>query len=238
MGALGHYLEKAGIATTGISLIREHTAAIHPPRALWVPFVLGRPLGIPQDAAFQRRVLRTALGLLDRASGPVLEDYDLDAPAGEPDVAFACPVSFDPGPGDSLAARFEQEISTLRPWYDIGVERRGRTAARLSGLSPEEAARFVTGFIANPALESYRNDLDRGLGLRLATEDIKAFYLESVSAQPGETAAAEANAWFWRDTTASQVFLELRDIALDHPDASVQTFGSKHLVPRMASHIQ
>ena len=61
MSALGHYLEEEGIATTQISLIREHTEAMKPPRALWVPFVLGRPFGVPNDAAFQRRVVLAAL---------------------------------------------------------------------------------------------------------------------------------------------------------------------------------
>ena len=51
VGALGHYLERGGVPTTQISLIREHTERIRPPRALWVPFELGRPFGVPHDAA-------------------------------------------------------------------------------------------------------------------------------------------------------------------------------------------
>jgi hypothetical protein len=42
VGALGHFLEREGIPTTGISLVREHTEKIRPPRALWVTFELGR----------------------------------------------------------------------------------------------------------------------------------------------------------------------------------------------------
>ena len=80
MSALGYFLEQEGIATVSISLIREHTAAMNPPRALWVPFMLGRPLGVPNDAAFQRKVALSALQLLERDSGPVLEDFPDDAP--------------------------------------------------------------------------------------------------------------------------------------------------------------
>ena len=76
MGALGHYLEAEGLATTQISLIREHTASIRPPRALWVPFMLGRPLGDPGEAEGQRSVLNAVLSLLERAEGPVLEDHE------------------------------------------------------------------------------------------------------------------------------------------------------------------
>ncbi|MGA1108472.1 MAG: selenoprotein B, partial [Pseudomonadales bacterium] len=63
MSALGYYLERAGIATTGISLVREHTAQLQPPRSLWVSFPLGRPLGIPNDAEFQHAVIKAALEL-------------------------------------------------------------------------------------------------------------------------------------------------------------------------------
>jgi hypothetical protein len=80
VGALGHFIEEGGIATTAISLIREHTEAIKPPRALWVPFDLGRPFAVPHDAAFQRRVLLAVLQLLEAPSGPVLADYPEPAP--------------------------------------------------------------------------------------------------------------------------------------------------------------
>jgi hypothetical protein len=36
--------------------VREHTEKIRPPRALWVTFELGRPMGIPGDGPFQRPV--------------------------------------------------------------------------------------------------------------------------------------------------------------------------------------
>ena len=75
MGGLAHYLEEESVATTQISLIREHTEIIRPPRALWVPFELGRPLGRPVNPALQTRVLIAALKLLEAEDGPVLEDF-------------------------------------------------------------------------------------------------------------------------------------------------------------------
>ena len=75
MGGLSHYLERAGFATAGISLIRLHSEKIRPPRALWVPFELGRPLGVPHDAAFQSRVLQKLIDLFDIPEGPVLADF-------------------------------------------------------------------------------------------------------------------------------------------------------------------
>ena len=81
MGALAHYLAEAGLATTQISLVRPHTECIRPPRALRVPFELGRPFGAPGDAAFLRRVINKALGLMDGKDDPVLEGFLEGVPA-------------------------------------------------------------------------------------------------------------------------------------------------------------
>ena len=71
MSALGHYLEEEGIATVSISLIRPQTERTRPPRALWVPFELGRPLGPPSDPTVQRRVaIVSSAGLVRRGEEP------------------------------------------------------------------------------------------------------------------------------------------------------------------------
>ena len=112
--------------------MREHTAAINPPRALWVPFILGRPFGVPGDGAFQRRVLLAALRLLEAPAGSVLVDYPEDAPQprAEEMQGAACPVSFErtadrADPGAQLA----REIEELAPWHDLAVKRRAASTA-------------------------------------------------------------------------------------------------------------
>jgi hypothetical protein len=235
VGALGHYLEDEGVATTQISLVREHTAALNPPRALWVPFILGRPFGVPGDAAFQRRVAAAALRLLEAERGPVLEDFgeaapDIPVAEGE---ALACPVSFGSGGED---AALEREIAALRPWSDLARRRRGHGRAAMSGLTAEQAGRFVEDFIANPALPAYRAEFAMGLALRLACEDLKAYYLEAVSAQPGALAAAQAHTWFWRETAAGRTLRKLRAACLASGDPTVRAFGGNNLVPRAILH--
>lgn len=69
-------IEKRGIATTCIVLLRAIALAVRPPRALAVPFPHGFPLGRPHDAELQKKVLRRALALLSRSeTPPLLEDY-------------------------------------------------------------------------------------------------------------------------------------------------------------------
>ncbi len=66
MGVLAHILEAAGLATVGLSLVRGQAETVRAPRMLHCQFPLGRPLGRPNDPAFQHDVLRRALALLDR----------------------------------------------------------------------------------------------------------------------------------------------------------------------------
>ncbi len=234
MGALSRWIEEEGIPTTQISLVREHTAAIRPPRALWVPFILGRPLGAPDEPQFQRRVLHAALRLFEIATGPVLEEYPDDAPGEtQPDAAaFVCPVSFArPVTDEGLAGELLREVAQLAPWHELAGSRSGRTTATLSGLTPAAMAQFLADFITEPATPSYRPDVALELALRLVTQDLKAYYLEAVAVQPGAQAALDARHWFWHDTAAGRVFLQLRDVCMAHADVAVQGFGARSLVP-------
>jgi len=235
VSALGHFLEEEGIATTQISLIREHTEAMQAPRALWVPFVLGRPFGVPNDAAFQRRVLLAALRLLERPTGPVLEDFPEEAPApsGDDAAQFVCPVNFGvPDAGDDLAAAFQSEIAELGTWHELTRAKRGRTTASLSGLSPSQAAKFVSDISQDDTTPSYRKDLDILPALRLACHDIRSYYLESVAAQPGAGAAAQAEEWFWLQTAAGKTMFRLRETCNASKNEALQRFGLRAVPTR------
>ena len=69
-------LEREGIATVSLSLLREVTRVLKPPRALFVPFPMGFALGEPNNPALQRRIIQTALGLLEHTAVPILETFD------------------------------------------------------------------------------------------------------------------------------------------------------------------
>src|SRR6266478_6734410 len=119
VGGLAHDLEGDSLPTTQMSLVRAHTSKMQPPRALWVPFERGRPLGAPGEAAFQTHVLRAALQLLEAPSGPVLVDVPDDAPtAADASTPLVCPVSFASPPEelsdvDLLRAALQREIAQL-----------------------------------------------------------------------------------------------------------------------------
>lgn len=75
VGLIQRQIEYTGMTTVSISLLREITEKTRPPRALYVPFPLGYPLGEPHNAELQTRVIRAAFALLSRNDCPVLEEF-------------------------------------------------------------------------------------------------------------------------------------------------------------------
>lgn len=245
MGALGHYLEEAGLPTTQISLIRLHTEKIKPPRALWVPFELGRPFGPPNQPEFQLRVLTAALRLLEAPSGPVLEDFPEDEPETDeaPTEALACPISLprpaeDPDGSNGLGPAFLREIDQLATWYDLAVRTRGRTTFGLSGLDPKRIGELLVDVMNGRTVDKPRPDLSLAWLVKMATEDLKAYYLESVTVQPGRnrSSSRELLDWFWGETTAGRVYFKLRDVFKQYSDPDSQLLANLLLVPRTQAH--
>jgi len=70
-------LERRGIATVVINLLRFVAERVRPPRALFVPFRHGYPLGRPNDPRQQHTVIEAALSLLENEAlaPPALVDY-------------------------------------------------------------------------------------------------------------------------------------------------------------------
>ncbi len=240
MGAVGHYLEEEGIPTTQISLVREHTEVIRPPRALWVSFILGRPLGVPNDPAFQRRVLLATLQLLEAQSGPILREFPDDAPdalSDREDEGAACPVNFSrprvAAAGEhALAQALAEEIAQLEPWHDLALRRRGGGTLGLSGLTPEAAGAFIVAFLGAQPPENYRADQPLGVSLKHACDDLRAFYEEAASAQPGQLSSTALEDWYYFGTTAGEVLRELRAVCLARDDKVLRGFAQLTLLPR------
>ena len=75
MGLIQSAIEKSGIPTVSVTVCKELTEKVRPPRALFVDYPFGYPLGAPSDAALQKRIILAALALLAR---PVDEPLILD----------------------------------------------------------------------------------------------------------------------------------------------------------------
>jgi len=98
VGLVAAELERQGISTVAIQLLRRVAEKVRPPRAMFVPFLHGYPLDQPSAPRGQCLVVDAALRLLEdpALSPPALVDFCPDeVPAETPcaDRPPAAPVS-------------------------------------------------------------------------------------------------------------------------------------------------
>jgi hypothetical protein len=239
VGGLAHFFEEEGIPTSQISLILEHTETIKPPRALWVPFELGRPLGVPNDPVFQKRVLLAALELLEVANGPVIEDFPEDAPIGDEALTgLTCPVDFSQDEAnltetETLCASLKREMQSLRPWYDLAVQNRGRTTVGISGVDLDALGDFICAFLKDETPENPREDIDLPYTMNLATDDLKAYYFEAITTQPGQESVSSRvlSNWFYQETVAGKVLFALSESCKNSEDRRMKFICNLLIIP-------
>ena len=235
MSALGHYLEEEGIATVAIALIRPQTENTKPPRALWVPFELGRPFGPPSDRAFQKRVVLTALGMLVENDGPVrIVDFAEDDPRARPDPAWRppfMPAAVVSGDAASLASRVEAEILLLQGAHRRWIEQYGRSTVGLSGLSIGECARYVADWLRGIDPPSPRDGFSAPLLLRFAVDDLKAYSLEAAGAGSATPSSRQLTDWLWNETATGAAIHRLREVLQAHADERLRLTVSNFMVP-------
>ncbi len=82
VGLVAAELERQGITTVAIQLLRRVAERVRPPRSLLVPFAHGYPLDVPDRPERQSGVIAAALRLCEDPDEqlPVLAEYE--PPAG------------------------------------------------------------------------------------------------------------------------------------------------------------
>jgi hypothetical protein len=228
-------LEERGVSTVAIASVRAQAEKTKPPRALWTTSQLGRPLGEPGDAAFQRRVLLAALNLLERTDGPViLEDFNEDPPGWQDAPNWRAPPLPDVNDRleapDAWATAVGAELAALLPLWRTAQTRFGRTTVGLSFQAPTAWPGFATRFLAGelPAVP----ELDTpALALRMLSDDIKALYGEAAQAEGPAPSARQIDLWFWRQTVAGRLLITLRTAAIASENNALKTVGGRFFVP-------
>lgn len=228
-------LEERGFSTVTIASVRPQAEKTRPPRALWTTSQLGRPLGEPGDSLFQRRVLKAALGLLERSDGPViLEDFSEDPPGWQDTPGWRAPtliqVSDPLETPDAWAAAFDAELSAVLPLWRMAQVQFGRTTVGLSFQAPADWPRFATRFLAGelPVVPELATP---ALALRMLCDDIKALYGEAAQADGSAPSAHQIDEWFWRQTIAGRLLIALRSVAMASANNALKTVGGRFFVP-------
>ena len=199
---LARAIEEAGLPTVTIALIKEHAQRVKPSRTLWVPFPFGFALGNPDDPPFQQKVLSAALGLLSENDTPVLAEF--------PEDADAPPVLLQASAAQADAANSEgdpaDEVTALRGYYERWVdEHEGRTMVGLSGVPQRQfrgLVRYLQAFAdgEDATYERMPAGVEPVRFLRLASDDLKAFFMEARFSQRPNEHDDELQRWFWSET--------------------------------------
>ncbi|MDZ7676671.1 MAG: hypothetical protein U5K30_16585 [Acidimicrobiales bacterium] len=213
MSTLAHVFEEAGLSTIVLGSNRSVVERMKPPRVLHCEFPLGRPLGKPGDAEFQRDVLARAFALLE-ADEPIIVDHPETIECDETPMACSLPPRYDP----NLPAAVD-EAQGLRAAYDRAVAKRGVTSVgRTITADQVPAALGVLHQWAEgaPWAETPLPD-PNSIGV---CHDIRSYYeeagLELVDGPPPAGRAAEA--WFHEQTEAGKTLMAAR-AALKEQDA-------------------
>lgn len=206
MSTLAHVFEAAGLATVVLASNRSVVERMRPPRALYGEFPLGRPLGKPRDAAFQRDVLLRAFALLDEPAGPVLVDHPEVVESDETPLSCPLPPRFDPTLPPAV-----DEAKGLRSAYDRALARRGSTSVgRVLGPDRVPEALGALHLVAEGA--GWQEVALPGKNTIAVCHDIRTYYeeaaLELVDGPPPGGRAAEA--WYFERTEAGRTVLAAR----------------------------
>jgi len=206
VSTLAHVLEARGLATIVLASMRPVVEKMHPPRALYCEFPLGRPLGRPEDPEFQHDVLARAFALLDADSGPMLVDHPVIIEESSEALACAMPARFDP----TLPACVD-EARGIRRAYDREVAARGvSSVGRVVDADGVPAALEVLRQIADGA--NWKSvEIPGGNTIELV-HDIRNYYEEAAlqlvdGPAPGGRAA---EAWFYDATEAGRTVMAAR----------------------------
>ncbi len=233
MGALSVYIERAGVACTSISLVREQSEAVGPTRALWVPFALGRPLGSAVDSEFQKSTMRQAFGLLESATKPTIADYEGPMPEESGPGQWACPLNLGPVTDDTLSGRLLAEVGRLKTWSSQTRAERGRTLFGVSGAGPDQVDDVAKALavvaeaesITEPPSDAAEWAFEMPLLVRHLADDLRTFYHEAIAAQPGAAPPNHdaLNDWIFGGTVLGETLLAVADrlTEADDPMASL-----------------
>ena len=224
MSAIAHWLEKAGISTVVIGLVRLHLEKIAPPRALWVPFELGRPTGSPSDPELQRAVLEQALQLVVTAKKQTIADFKTDDSRFTADPQWRAPEI-------KKCTSVEEECAALKSYYQRQCVDKSRTSVGVAKTPVIELASLFDEVFENKKLKAVRSDISARLMFRLALDDLKAYYIEAALAGSSKPSSQQLCDWIWKETLLGSRMRELRHRFMKSDDEKLQDLGAKFIVP-------
>ena len=114
-----------------------------------------------------------------------------------------------------------------------------RRAHRPEGkaYAPEGKTKILTTPVRSAGPTPVLTEVSLATALRMAAGDLKAYYMEVVTAQPGQPTGGGAFAnWFWGQTVAARIINTIREVCLEISDDEFPLLRKVLLVPRTQLH--
>lgn len=210
MSTLAHVFEAAGLATVALGSIGNHIEGTAPPRGLWCDFPLGRPLGKPNDAEFQHRVLAHAFGLL-AAAEPTVEKF-AESIADDVDESVSCtlPPRHDPDAHPAV-----DEARGLANAYERAVSKLGNRVGAGRVVAAADIPAAVESFVRVAEGTPWKEADIPGIPARVA-QDIRGYYETAMLALAEHAPSAWAGTrWFFNQTEAGRTIVAARKAMAD-----------------------
>ncbi len=205
MCTLAHVFEAAGLSTVVIVPVLNIAERMRPPRALYVDFPLGLPLGKSLDSDFQHRVIDAAFKLLEKSAGPVLEKFP-EVIRGETSQQLVCslPPTYDPSLHPAV-----DEAQGLRSAYDRALARNRRTSIG-EYASADEIPNQINKFARIAGGEAW-NEVGFADPTYRVAQDIRAYY-EELAGELAEGPATPQSIenWFYEQTATGSLMKAAR----------------------------
>ena len=117
---------------------------------------------------------------------------------------------------DSIDALVSSRLMRKRPWLEPAL------------------TQLLCDLLDGELPPSPRDDLSLPYVLNFATDDLKAYYFEALTAQPGQggLSSKAVSDWFWGQTVAGKVLLEKKDRFSKSEDKLMRRLVKKNIVPR------
>lgn len=193
-----------------IGTVRPHIEKVKPPRGLICDFPLGRPLGIPSDSVFQKKVLNSLFELLD-ANEPILAEFpeavtDVDA---EP-LVCALPPRMNSEKHPAI-----DEAEALRSAYDRAIEEHGNQVGVSREIDVDAIPDAIDAFIRVAEGTFWKAAGIPGNPSRVA-QDIRGYYqTAALTLAENSPAAWAGEKWFYESTETGKLMMQARKVLKD-----------------------
>jgi hypothetical protein len=209
---IARVLEERGLSTIAMSLVREHTVKLKPPRAVWVPFPFGHSIGHRNDITEQRAVLELAFSTLDAPAGPVLLDF-VAAERNE----RAAPLQARDVEVEARARTIDlatEVAATCARWQATpSSERTHVGASRLAPAQFGELVRFLEAYADGGDVDFAGRPPEIAVlpFIRYGVEDLRVMYLETRMHEKPDESSDDRQRWLLAATALGVFMRKLRD---------------------------